>query len=168
MMFALVVCGSYAQNTPPYAASAKTWAFGDQTWSDAIQIPACNKESFTKSDNEPHCRSYTEGGNTWYYYNWEYVSRNVATMCPAPWRVPTNEDFDTLRKNTRKGLSNGWGYGGRANANAMENVSLYGYYWSSTDKSSLRAIYIYYGKDGMGMYVGPIQKYYGHQVRCVK
>jgi hypothetical protein len=53
------VCYSYAQDTPRYAASTKTWVFGYQIWSDAIQIPSCNKSSFKVSFTEPDCRSYT-------------------------------------------------------------------------------------------------------------
>jgi hypothetical protein len=37
------ICYGYAQ-TPPYAASTKTWQFGEQLWSDAIHEPLCNKE----------------------------------------------------------------------------------------------------------------------------
>jgi hypothetical protein len=69
--------------TPPYAASTLIWTFGEQQWSDAIRIPACNKtSSFTDSYTEPQCRSYTSGTNTWYYYNWPYVVANPSTMCP--------------------------------------------------------------------------------------
>jgi hypothetical protein len=172
MMIAATTVGSknlsplHAQNTPPNAASTKTWTFDNQTWSDAICIPACNKESFTKSDTDPHCHSHTLSAYTWCYYNWEYVSRNAATMCPLPWRMPTKEDFDTLMENKSTGFHKIWGLGGRANASAMENVSVHGNYWSSTEDGSQRAIRMYYGRDGMA--VERFIKYYGLQVRCVK
>jgi hypothetical protein len=152
--------------TPPHAASAKTWVIGDQTWSDAIRIPECNKASFIKSETEPDCRSYTEGGNTWYYYNWEYVSRYAAKLCPSPWRMPTKEDFDILTENKSTGFPDIWGYGGRANASAMENVSVHGNYWSSTENGSQRGEQMYYGSSGI--FVGRFIKFYGDQVRCVK
>jgi hypothetical protein len=152
--------------TPPHAASAKTWVIGDQTWSDAIRIPECNKASFIKSETEPDCRSYTEGGNTWYYYNWEYVSRYAAKLCPSPWRMPTKEDFDILTENKSTGFPDIWGYGGRANASAMENVSVHGNYWSSTENSSQTGNQMYYGSSGI--FVGRFIKFYGDQVRCVK
>ena len=83
------VLGGYAQTTPPYAASTKTWTFGEQTWSDAIHIPECNKSSFTERYYETQCRSYTQGANTWYYYNWLYVNKHAARLCHSPWRVPS-------------------------------------------------------------------------------
>jgi hypothetical protein len=46
---AMAVCG-YTQNTPPHAASAKTWTVGEQTWSDVIHMPECNKEIFKEAN----------------------------------------------------------------------------------------------------------------------
>jgi hypothetical protein len=69
------VCCSYAQDRPPHAASDQTWVFGNQTWSDIIQMPGCNKVTFEISDDSPQCRSRrTILGETRYYYNWKYVS----------------------------------------------------------------------------------------------
>jgi hypothetical protein len=63
----IMLCGvisGYAQNTPRYAASTTTWKYGEQTWSDAIQVPECDKEDFEASST-PQCRSYTKDGTTW-------------------------------------------------------------------------------------------------------
>jgi hypothetical protein len=171
MMIAVAITVSgYAQTTPQYAASTKTWTFGEQTWSDAIHIPACNKESFTDDDNYPQCRSYTKSGSTWYYYNWAYVDQNAAALCPSPWRVFTQSDFETLVNSTDDStLINAWGYGGYAYGSSMYNVGTYGYYWSSTEDGSSNAYYLNFGTDG---YVLPQYyynaKYYGFQVRCVR
>jgi hypothetical protein len=89
-----------AINTPPYAATTRTWVFGDQIWSDAIHIPVCNKETFENSYTEPQCHSYTENGKIWYYYNGIYVMTNQHAMCPSPWRVPTTADFRNLMVGT--------------------------------------------------------------------
>jgi hypothetical protein len=83
-------------NAPQYAASTKTWRVGSQVWSDAIRIPACNKEAFTSSTATTQCRSYTSGTSTWYYYNWVYVDENQNTLCPSPWHVPSREEVVTL------------------------------------------------------------------------
>ena len=83
-------------DTPPHAASTKTWVFGDQVWSDAIRIPECNKTSFEDSYTDPQCRSHTYRSKTWYYYNWPYVNAHGEQLCPSPWRVPTHEDFIDL------------------------------------------------------------------------
>ncbi|MDR3350508.1 MAG: hypothetical protein LBN98_02515, partial [Prevotellaceae bacterium] len=84
---------------PTHAASTHMWTFGEQTWSDAIHIPECNKDDFSRSDTEPQCRSYTEDANTWYYYNWPYVNQHAAILCPSPWRVPTIADYNELNAN---------------------------------------------------------------------
>jgi hypothetical protein len=158
-------------NTLPYAATTQTWTFGDQTWSDAIQCPECNKETFENSYTEPHCRSYTENGKTWYYYNWAYVKQNAATLCPSPWRVPSRSDFEILANNTwASALIDAWGYGGDAYSSSIVNSGSYAYYWSSTgyENGFDYAYSLLYRTNG---YVNPqntAYKYYGLQVRCVK
>ena len=92
------VLGGYAQTTPRFAASTKTWTVGKQTWSDAIRIPECNKNSYRSRETDPECCSYAKDGNTRYYYNWRYVQMHATHLCPAPWRVPDHDDFCTLFK----------------------------------------------------------------------
>jgi hypothetical protein len=154
---------------PPYAATTQTWTFGNQTWSDAIQMPDCNKEDFEDSYTDPQCRSYTENGKTWYYYNWPYVNANKTTMCPDPWRVPTKEDFDVLVSNTTSStLIDAWGYGGGARGSSMYDVNSYADYWSSTvDSDNTNYAYFSYYTIG-SLYVTYDNKYHGFQVRCVK
>jgi hypothetical protein len=165
----IMLCGmmhGYAQNTPPHAASTRTWTFGTQTWSDAIRIPACNKKSLLESATNPQCCSYTEQGNTFYYYNWAYVDANEDKLCRSPWRVPSKEDFDILESNTNHAtLIDAWGYGGRAYGSSMDGVRAYAHYWSSTAYND----YAYY----LGYYNGMLavsysNKRYWFQVRCVR
>jgi uncharacterized protein (TIGR02145 family) len=173
-------------STPPYAASTQTWTVGNQMWSDAIHVPDCNKSSFTTSNTEPHCRSYTSGTNTWYYYNWAYVNSRAALLCPSPWRAPTAEDFCTLDKslsgasscpsrtmsaqqvNATYVLAWGGSYGGYYNSSGtLRNQDTYAYYWSSRALDSSYA----YGLEYVSSYVFPQGTYfkpYGFQVRCVK
>jgi hypothetical protein len=161
------VCYGYAQNTPRFAASTRTWTFGNQTWSDFIRIPECNKTSFTDSYTDPHCRSYTSGANTWFYYTWPYVAENADKLCPSPWRVPTKADFEILAKNvTGSQLASAWGLPGYAYGSSMYNVGTYGRYWSSTELDSTNAYRLNYYSGGL--YVSNNAKYYGYQVRCVK
>jgi hypothetical protein len=146
------------------AASTQTWTFGSQTWSDAIRIPDCNKNDFTDSSTEPQCRSYTSGTNTWYYYNWPYVNENAAALCPSPWRVPSQSDFNTLVSNTDyTALVSEWGYGGQTN---MVNTAMDAYYWSSTQRTTDTAYRLFYLSGYLT--VANSNKYYGFQVRCVK
>jgi uncharacterized protein (TIGR02145 family) len=175
----LMLCGfmgSYAQNTPRYAASTQTWVFGDQTWSDAIHIPDCNKNSFTNSDTEPQCRSYTDGRSIWYYYNWTYVNQHADTLCPSPWHFPSKPDFSNLINNTTHfDLISAWGYGGYASGTSLFDsgssihvVSTYAYYWSSSESSAARAYDLYFTMDDNAISQHYLNKCHGFRVRCVK
>jgi hypothetical protein len=161
--------------TPPYAASPRTWLFGEQTWSDAIRIPECNKNGYDMSFTEPQCRSYTSGTNTWYYYNWPYVHANGSTLCPSPWRVPSQSDFSTLAGNANAPtLGSEWGseWGTGGYANDINNVSQWtntGNYWSSTESGDSRAYHLWYNIDNDLVSVQVTgERRYGFQVRCVK
>jgi hypothetical protein len=154
-------------DTPLYAASTQTWTFGDQIWSDAIQIPECNKTSFTDSYDVPHCRSYTTNNITYYYYNWAYVNTNGTTLCAAPWRVPSLSDFDALIGATSSGvLSTAWGLPGYANGSSMSYVGDYAYYWSATPNGSSNAYFL--GYNSGNLYVSNTNRGRGFQVRCVR
>jgi hypothetical protein len=158
--------------TPPYAASTQTWTFGDQTWSDAIRIPACNKSDFISPDfigsiTAPDCRSYTYGSTTWHYYNWPYVIANHDKMCPAPWRVPSREDFERLDANTNdKTLAAAWELAGFAYGSSMNYDGSYGYYWSSTEYDTRYACIL--GIVSGSAETADHNKGYGYQVRCVR
>ncbi|MDR3350892.1 MAG: hypothetical protein LBN98_04525 [Prevotellaceae bacterium] len=124
-----------ADDAPPYAASDTVWVFGEQEWSDAIQIPECNKTSFLDSDVTPSCRSYIHEGTSYYYYNWPYASVNAATLCPSPWRLPSQEDVDTPMPNKNYGtIAASWGYGGWVHSitNEVNDVAYDINYWTST------------------------------------
>jgi hypothetical protein len=130
------VCCGFAQNTPRYAASTKTWKFGDQIWSDWINIPACDHSAFSDSDTKPYCRSYTKDGNTWYYYNWTYVKRNERALCPSPWKVPSLVDliiFRNWRAAHRFDWVREWGLPGYVMSESLVGVSEKGMMWSTTE-----------------------------------
>jgi hypothetical protein len=164
-----------AVTPPPYAASEETWKFGNQTWSDAIHDPACDKLSFYSGSSEnprEDGRSYTYKKETFYYYNWTYVDANKSTLCPDPWRVPTKSDFEALVNNniSADDLYDAWGYGGYAHDdyyNPMREVSSTAIYWSSTESRDDTAYYLCYDYDGLRVVRG--YKYAGgYQVRCVR
>jgi uncharacterized protein (TIGR02145 family) len=165
--------------TPPNAASTQTWVFGDQTWSDAIHIPNCNKSSFVDSYTDPQCRSYTENSTTWYYYNWPYVNVNAVALCPSPWRVPLQSDFGTLvstlggnTQSARDALIAAWGFTGYALGNSVYKESDGTTYWSATGYDGDEAYTLsYVGYYAYGLYINPQSidlMYYGFPVRCVK
>ncbi|MDR3351183.1 MAG: hypothetical protein LBN98_06060, partial [Prevotellaceae bacterium] len=157
--------------TPTYAASAQTWTFGASTlvWSDAIQMPECNKDAYPNDHIYPQCRSYTSGTNTWYYYNWLYVEANKSAMCPSPWRVPAKDDMDALIGATNGAdLGTAWGYSGFAGASgSMADIGTHSFYWSSTDNNSATQAYcMYFITTGAHVYY--TAKYHGLQLRCVR
>ncbi|MDR2126212.1 MAG: hypothetical protein LBP63_05225 [Prevotellaceae bacterium] len=181
IMLCGVYCGyaqslsrDYTQTTPPYAASTKTWTFGNQKWSDAIQIPACNKDIFEESNTDPQCRSKISLGKTYYYYNWAYVKEFAGVMCPSPWRVPTVDDFKLLIKvyTTAKELIKNWGYGEALIP--VERGLPYGGYWSVTSTPDTSktpdviksAYWLYYDSRSTPRVANEV-KSVGLQVRCV-
>ena len=154
--------------SPTYAASTQVWKLGTQTWSDRITVPECNKEDFITSNTDPDCRSINDNGTLRYYYNWTYVIANATTMYPAPWRVPSQSDFNTLVGNaSQNDLISAWGYGGFADGSSMSYVSLLAYYWSSTENGSNYAYLLFYYSGYLGV-GNDVDKYTGFQVRCVK
>jgi uncharacterized protein (TIGR02145 family) len=172
---------------PLYAASAKTWVIGNQTWSDVIQMPDSNDDEFESDDRlSPQSRSYTDGDGTSYYYNWAYVNQRSADLCPAPWHVPTNTDFVALdmalggnganRVNenptwVREQYIAAWGatYGGSVDReNQVVNRGASAHYWSSMPNGSLTAYSMIASVNGI---VYPQLSHYkvnGFMVRCVK
>jgi uncharacterized protein (TIGR02145 family) len=142
-----VGCNS-CNSAPPHAASSQTWTFGDQTWSDAIWIPACNKSDFKESQTSPDCRSYTSGSSSSYYYNWPYVHANAKVLCPAPWRVPNESDYDYLLSvASPQALVAAWGTQGFATSGSRGDVYVNGtdsYIWTSQGytNNKARALYI--------------------------
>jgi hypothetical protein len=157
----------------PRPASTQTWTFGDQIWSDVIQVPACDKSDFMESVTSPDCRSYTSGSTTWYYYNWPYVIANQDKMCPAPWRVPSSVDFQHLAGNpSSQTLPTAWGLPGLIVGSEIRLVGSDAYLWSTTgdaDKYAISIAYgIYEGKMQGPPQVGWDPAAYGEVVRCVR
>jgi hypothetical protein len=76
------------------------WVVGNQAWSDAVTATNCsNKTTFNGGDfigvnNNADCRS--NPGFPGDVFSWCAVNRFPNTICPAPWRVPTRQDFIDL------------------------------------------------------------------------
>jgi hypothetical protein len=169
---ALLIAGNCYAQTPPRAASTQTWTFGEQVWSDAIRMPRCDKSDFIESYTFPDCRSYTDGNSTWYYYNWAYVEVNKKWLCPAPWRVPTKDDFEVLIGNTTpNSLIEAWGLPGIVYFDYKDEMRMLyveerGRNWSMTDYSYWESYAIEWGEEGLQ--VRALGKMRGLQVRCVR
>jgi TolB-like protein len=154
---------------PPYAVSTKTWVFGSQTWSDAIQVPACNKETFEETASNPDCRNYIYEGKTYYYYNWPYVKTNAAQLCPAPWRVPYAADFASLASIAdHNNLVDVWGLGGAVTPTGIALVRDLALLWSVSQAQATDTTAAYYKFNAGSAEVKYLVTQTGMQVRCVK
>jgi uncharacterized protein (TIGR02145 family) len=169
---------------PTYAASTQTWTVsgtaGTQTWSDVINIPACDKTTYSANNTTADCRSSPGYGHL---YSWTYVVNNASTLCDNGWRVPTEEDFCTLDKivnnsttcdNSRSGVygadyTSKWGcsYGGYCYDASIGKSSTAAFYWSSTAYSNSDAIC--FRIDATSVIPAYVrEKTYGFGVRCMR
>ncbi len=161
-----------------------------QVWSDAVTATGCQKTAFNGGSSGNYrmdCRSnpYHPGD----MFSWCAVVKYAATLCPAPWRVPTLQDFTNLdiamggtgadraaassefQKYVGTG-SNQWGgtYVDLARAGSLNNRSYCAYYWAQTEYSATNGYclhlnsnsgYIYPQNNGHG-------KDCGFALRCVR
>jgi uncharacterized protein (TIGR02145 family) len=168
---------STSTTTPPYAASTNTWVYGNLTASEVIQMPHCNKTSYsTEYYGVPDCRNYTAGSTTYYYYNWDYVKANEYLLCPSPWRVPTRADFNYIIGNGWRWLQDwpytGYAWGDEASTNGgAGGETIWGVAWSSQTTTDLydaqMAAYVLQW-DQVPPPVGLEDRRLGASVRCVK
>jgi uncharacterized protein (TIGR02145 family) len=133
-----------------------TWVVSNgiivQEWSDAVTATNCNKEIFSgrsmvSMSFNADCRS--NPGQKGDLFSWCAVARFKDILCPAPWRVPTKEDFINLdialggTGENRIGDTNflfkyidrNWGgsYSGAClNTGELSAQNLYALYWSQT------------------------------------
>jgi hypothetical protein len=151
-------------------ASAGTWTFGEQTWSDRVVVPARACDSVTVLSSKELKKEYRihEGR---YYYTWLCMVVARFELCPPVqgWRVPTREDFKYLVRYATGStlyLYEAWGVGGYAFGGALRDESLTGYYWSYTVGGQHTA----YGLSYHHGYtrVSLRSQTSGRQVRCVK
>jgi uncharacterized protein (TIGR02145 family) len=161
---------------PPDAVSTQIWVFGTQTWSDRIiaKPSNCASTATLSTAESPPAQYKVNGGRS--YYNWTCVNAaKTTTLCPSPWRVPTQPDFNTLVsalggnvQSARDALYSAWGYGGYAHGSSTTSESTNAYYWSSTEHSTVNtsAHLMDYSNANLTVYANG--KYHGFQVRCVK
>jgi uncharacterized protein (TIGR02145 family) len=185
--------------TPSGAASTQTWVVGNQTWSAPLKKAqaGCIASTDFGYTNPPTTAYYRSSGlysGSGYLYNWKCVSENsnsanATSLCPSPWRVPTQTDFSDLDKAFVGGTGdnrsevdqswitanyiNAWGgvYGGFTSNYGIYDTTHVAYYWSQTVSPQSPKNLAYYMRY---TYVGAVSvrvtanQYFGYQVRCVK
>jgi len=176
-----------------------TWTISgngiNQVWSDVVQTDMCsNKADFSGSNWQTStfnvdCRSNpTQKGDL---FSWQAVYNLRYELCPAPWRVPTSQDFVNLdialggnaterRQETINGHSwetqlswftQIWGgnFGGLTNPHGtMLGVTFWGEYWSMCEADTDFGLSLFFETEGS---INPQHwnlKDHGLALRCVR
>ncbi len=184
--------GTFNFGTVSFASATTRTITGNgitQVWSDAVTATGCQKTAFNGGSSGAYridCRSNPSYPGD--LFSWCAVAKYASTLCPAPWRVPTEDDFINLDKalagpgSNRTGASselpkytgkgtNQWGgaYGGFSNAGSLSQQGSHAYYWSQTEYLVDRAYYLYVDSTG---YIYPHSilnfKQFGFPLRCVR
>ncbi|MDR0581557.1 MAG: fibrobacter succinogenes major paralogous domain-containing protein [Prevotellaceae bacterium] len=157
---------------PPYSIG-NTWSCDSQIWSGALRNPAsCPQQSSLSADEQPPAQYYDRGSSYGYYYNWTCVYENATTLCPSPWRVPTDNDLSTLVSCAEKNHSldgslwlGAWGPTGYvATSEFVESPT--GHVWSQTAEPPPYAVCLLYDTNGVGIVAD--YRAVGFPVRCVR
>jgi len=171
-------------------ATNQEWTVGNQIWSDAVTATACQKETFAGESPSlsfnADCRSNPDFPGD--LFSWCAVVRFQNLLCPAPWRVPTGQDFIDLdialggtgdARTDIEFVNNNyinpaiWG-GSFSGATSRSSGTLSGQgiqssYWSSTDVSYSSASAP--GSDSTGrifLNPGSVNKSFGLALRCIR
>ncbi len=174
-------------------ATPNEWTIGSQRWSDVVTASGCNKTTYNGGNENNYnadCRRATNGFSG-HYFSWCAVVKYGATLCPAPWRVPTKDDFVALDKtfggngayrsaspygkychaSSGSGTSctnaaGTWG-GSRFTAHATALTTGVSYYWSSTQNGTANANTLTFsGSDIQPL--NSLNKNRGFALRCVR
>ena len=179
-----------------------TTRVGTQVWSAPVFVSGCNKPGFAggsnpynsdcrKNTDDAVARKHTSGGSD--LFSWCAVVRYAASLCPSPWRVPTNTDFCTLDNalggpspcpasgtnhstsgvaakyyNTGSGF---WGgsLGGYCNSDGtLDPQGSLGIYWSSVQNDATSGYNLRFTSSGSINPQSYSTKYYGFALRCVR
>ncbi len=168
-------------------STATTYPVGSQTWSDAVQTVVCSgKTSFDGGSSvnyKADCRS--NPGQKGDLFSWEMVRQYKDYLCPAPWRVPTKEDFKNLdialggtgelqaNSTLRDKYLATWGgtYGGAcAHNGALTHQGTKAAYWSSSEYGSDFGYYLNFLSTGSIVHPqnSDNSKDLGNSLRCVR
>jgi len=161
-----------------------------QIWSDAVQATGCNKTEFRGDFHNKvwfvDCRSNPDHPGD--LFSWCAVDLFASDLCPAPWRVPTAEDFCNLDKfligqglcyshettpdHLRETYIDVWGgtlSGGAGSRGSLFFGDVKAYYWSSTEHDDYYAFYLYYDVHGsIKSQCIESAKPFGFSLRCVR
>ena len=157
-----------------------------QIWSDAVQTDSCRNKTLynTVNYNVDCCSNPNQKGDL---FSWEAINQFGDKLCPAPWRVPTTQDFIDLDialggtgKYQGQGNSihrdkylNTWGgsYGGYCDHDGYIVLQgKFATYWSQSQSKSgsTQAYRLYFDVYGTTSPQSDGRKYYGKPLRCIR
>ncbi len=165
-------------------------------YNDGTKVALLNADTIWVKGNPGYCwydndsleHSQTYGA----IYNWFAV--NSGKLCPAGWRVPTNDEFTELVnylgdasvaggflkesgfshwKSPNNGASDGFNFsalpgGKRSDQAVFDFMTIEGNWWTSSEYSSLTASYFYLLYNYSNSFQAYINKKNGMYVRCIK
>ncbi len=74
----------------------RTWEVGYQIWSDVVLSEGSDKDTFTGVSGNTYIPDGMRNGDFGHMFSWATLVEFGEELCPAPWRVPSNEDFVAL------------------------------------------------------------------------
>ena len=211
--------GTAGELGAPYFKTNREWTISNgtinQIWSDVVLAPGCNKITYSSgttsgtysSDCQTNLTSSFDGSGprpttmqTSSYSNyfgdifsWCAVARFKDTLCPAPWRVPTNQDFanlDIVLRGSGNGMNSytdattrnrylansgtagrfwAGAYGGYCSSNGqLFFQGTYANYWSATEVNTTNARALVFNSGGDILPQRSSNKEYGYMLRCVR
>jgi len=158
-----------------------------QIWSDAVTMSNCGNSFSGGSVDDFNADCRTNPNHKGDLFSWCAVVRFQDSLCPAPWRVPSRQDFIDLdialggtgnaRTNDLQFINDNyinpyvWGghYGGYTWSSAIREQGVSGHYWSSTHGMWTGVYLIFTTNHGGG--INPrevIFKDMGKTLRCVR
>ena len=172
-------------------ASDRTWMIDTRIWSDAVTATNCDKTSFNtvcrSCENNlsynADCRSNPDYPGD--LFSWCAVFRFQDELCPAPWRVPTREDFISLNRTLRDTIVNfrpknpeirdkylnDWGgvYGGGCFLGGrLYDQGTHALYWSQSENNPDHGYRLFFAENGVVYSAVGYFKRNGFALRCVR
>ena len=170
---------------PPHPVLGTITFATTQTWSDAVKVSAAEKTTYDSGDNVDGYKVdfRSNPGYKGSLFSWPAVNQYKAVLCPAPWRIPTKQDFINLDKalggtgefqtnpTLRDKYLNDWGgtYGGYCYPDGPLDMQSSGaLYWSQSEFGADSGYSLFFGADNHIWPQNDSDKNAGYPIRCVK
>jgi hypothetical protein len=155
---------------PPDVVSTDIWRSKNTyvIWSDILAATPAQCTLVTHLNPMPILHPDYAVVNGMYYYNWECLHvLDTASVCPAPWRLPTRADFDDVAFNVSYyAYPPSWLPYGIVWGNSVHGPT-YHYYWTEEAYNN-DAYYFYADRDFTNVSFQTDDKHGGMPIRCVR